>query len=98
MDDKISTELVPIAAATLELPPILIGRHTAAVEAQVRNFYGSVADIFERWVTRRSSKNTQRAYRSDVMAFVEFVGLRWPAEATGLLTISVAEVLESRDE
>ncbi len=54
MDAKTSTELVPVAAATLELPPILVGRHTSAVEAQVRNFYGSVADIFERWVTRRS--------------------------------------------
>jgi hypothetical protein len=31
-----------------ELPPILVGRHTPAVEAQVRSFYLSVAEIFER--------------------------------------------------
>ena len=47
------TELVPVSDARAELPPILAGRHTAAVEAQVRSFYLSVADIFERWVTRR---------------------------------------------
>ena len=32
------------------------------------------------------------------MAFVEFLGLRWPEEAVGLLTVSVADVLECRDE
>ena len=51
MDEKKSTELVPVSETRAELPPILAGRHTAAVEAQVRSFYRSVADIFERWVT-----------------------------------------------
>ena len=46
------TELVPVNAMRAELPPILAGRHTPAVEAQVRSFYISVAEIFERWVTR----------------------------------------------
>ncbi len=55
MDEKKSTELVPVSDARAELPPILAGWHTAAVEAQVRSFYLSVADIFERWVTRRQS-------------------------------------------
>ena len=96
-DDKTSTELVPVASATLELPPILIGRHTAVVEAQVRSFYASVADIFERWVTRRSSKHTQRAYRQDVMDFVAFLGLTWPDESSRLFTVSVADVLAFRD-
>ena len=81
-----------------ELPPILAGRHTAAVEAQVRNFYLSVGDIFERWVTRRSSKHTQRAYRQDVMDFVRFLGIRWPEEATRLFTVSVVDVLAFRDQ
>ena len=53
MDEK-KTELVPVSETRAELPPILVGRHTPAVEAQVRSFYHSVADIFERWVTRRS--------------------------------------------
>ena len=97
IDAKRSTELVPVASATLELPPILAGRHTSAVEAQVRSFYGSVADIFERWVTRRSSKHTQRAYRQDVMDFVAFLGLTWPAESSRLFTVSVADVLAFRD-
>ena len=76
-----ATELVPVKQARVELPPILAGRATAAVEAQVQNFYSSVAEIFERWVTRRSSKHTQRAYRQDVMDFVTFLGLKWPDES-----------------
>ena len=32
------TELVPMSETRAELPPILAGRHTAAVEAQVRSF------------------------------------------------------------
>jgi len=92
------TELVPVSETRAELPPILAGRHTAAVEAQVRSFYLSVGDIFERWVTRRSSKHTQRAYRQDVMDFVRFLGIRWPEEATRLFTVWVADVLAFRDQ
>ena len=46
-----STELVPVNETRVELPPILAGRATAAVAAQVQDFYKSVAEIFERWVT-----------------------------------------------
>ena len=92
-----ATELVPMKETEVELPPILVGRLTPAVEAQVGSFYGSVADIFERWVTRRQSLHTQRAYRQDVMDFVQFLGLRWPEESTRLFTVSVAEVLAFRD-
>src|SRR5262245_50827739 len=90
-------ELVPIVEPTRDLPPVLAGRHTPAVEAQVRNFYDSAAEIFERWVTRRSSRHTQRAYCQDVMAFVQFLGIRWPDESTRFFTVSVAEVLAFRD-
>jgi hypothetical protein len=31
------------------------------------------------------------------MAFVEFLGLRWPDDATRLLTVTVADVLAFRD-
>jgi len=98
MAETTGTEIVRVEEPRVSLPPILAGRQTPAVEAQVESFYNSIAEIFERWVTRRASKNTQRAYRSDVMAFVEFAGLRWPDEATGFLTVSVADVLECRDE
>jgi hypothetical protein len=37
------------------VPPILLGRHTPAIEVKVRQFYLSVAEIFERWVSRRST-------------------------------------------
>src|SRR5271157_3395715 len=92
------TELVPVSDAKAELPPILAGRHTAAVEAQVRSFYLSVGDIFERWVTRRQSLHTQRAYRQDVMDFVRFLGIHWPDESARLFTVSVADVLAFRDQ
>jgi hypothetical protein len=92
MDETTAKELVPVVESRPELPPILVGRHTPAVEAQVGSFYGSVSEIFERWVTRRSSRHTQRAYRQDVMDFVRFLGLRWPEESTRLFTVSVAEV------
>ena len=55
------TELVPVSETRAELPPILAGRHTPAVEAQVRSFYQSVAEIFERWVTRRARARTRSA-------------------------------------
>ena len=59
MDEKNATELVPVSETRAELPPILVGRHTPAVEAQVRSFYISVAEIFERWVTRRARARTR---------------------------------------
>ena len=98
MDEKKSTELVPANETRAELPPILVGRATPAVEAQVRSFYLSVAEIFERWVTRRASTHTQRAYRQDVMDFVQFLGLRWPEESTRLFTVSIADVQAFRDQ
>ena len=97
-DKDKATELVPAKETELELPPILVGRATPAVAAQVESFYESVADIFERWVTRRQSLHTQRAYRQDVMDFVRFLGVRWPEEATRLFTVSVADVIAFRDQ
>jgi hypothetical protein len=75
-------ELVRVDGPSPGLPPLMTGRHTAAVEAQVRDFSQSVAQIFERWVTRRSSAHTRRAYRQDVISFVEFLGICWPEDAT----------------
>src|SRR5690606_6276023 len=82
MDDNAttSTELVTVEEPGAGLPPVLLGRATPAVDRQVRSFYASVAEIFERWVTRRPSQHTQRAYRRDVMAFVECLGIAWPDE------------------
>jgi integrase/recombinase XerC len=91
------TELVRIDGPAPELPPILPGRLTPAVEAQVGSFYRSVADIFESWVKRRDSKHTQRAYREDVMSFIAFLGIRWPEESTRLFTVSVTDVLAFRE-
>src|SRR5262245_32456774 len=91
------TELV-LAREAMTEPPVLLGRATPAVERQVQSFYNSVAEIFERWVARRESKHTRRAYRQDVMAFIAFLGIRWPEDATRLFRTSVVDVQAFRDQ
>lgn len=95
---KISGQAVSrISESTeLALPPILHGRATPAVQEQVENFYASVAAIFELWVKRRESPHTRRAYRDDVMGFVNFMGWRWPEDATAMLSVSISHVLDFR--
>ncbi|WP_165252982.1 tyrosine-type recombinase/integrase [Paludisphaera soli] len=97
MDDGTKAELATIEDARPELPPVLLGRSTAAVERQVAGFYASVAEVFERWVARRESKHTRRAYRRDVMAFCEAAAIRWPEDATRMLAVSVVDVQAFRD-
>jgi site-specific recombinase XerD len=99
MDDAMTktTALATRDDARRELPPVLLGRATPAVERQIRSFYSSVAEVFERWVARRESPHTRRAYRQDVMAFCEFAGIKWPDDATRILTTSVVEVQDFRD-
>jgi len=80
------------------LPPILHGQATPLVEAQVRKFVFSVAAIYESWLGRRTSPHTRRSYDQDVMTFVrEYLGLRWPDDASKLLQISVQTVQAYRD-
>src|SRR3954471_8832138 len=74
------------------LPAILAGSTTPAIRARVEDFFSSLASIFESWVARRQSRHTQRAYREDVMAFVNFMNLSWPDDAMQLLRISVQDV------
>lgn len=81
-----------------DLPPILSGSATPQVAKRVKSFYFSIAEIFERWVERRPSPHTRRAYRQDVMAFVSHLGIAWPKNATALFTVKVADVQGWRDE
>src|SRR5450755_3655605 len=74
------------------LPPVLSGANTPEIERRVENFYASVASIFEAWVNRRKSEHTRRAYRGDVMAFVSFMGWRWPDDSVNLLRASILDV------
>lgn len=78
-------------------PPILGGRETPAVRAQVEGFFSNVATIFDAWVSRRESPHTQRAYRDDVMTFVRFMGWSWPEDAESILGVSIRNVLEFRE-
>jgi site-specific recombinase XerD len=41
--------------------------------------------------------HTQRAYRRDILSFVDFLGLSWPQQAFRLLLASVADVQRWRD-
>jgi site-specific recombinase XerD len=86
-----------VLSAPAELPPVLAGHLTPQVHARAESFYGGVAEMFERWVARRPSPHTQRAYRNDVMSFVDFLGIGWPAQANRLLLTSVADVQGWRD-
>jgi hypothetical protein len=80
-------DTVPIAGQeTLPaLPPMIVRTHTPEVEFRVGNFFTSVAAIFEAWVNRRTSEHTRRAYRRDLMAFVEFCKIAWPMDAKRLM-------------
>jgi site-specific recombinase XerD len=79
------------------LPPVLAGTATEETRTRVEQFYSAIDEIFERWVGRCRSEHTRRSYRGGVMSFVRFLGLAWPGEATGLLTVSVADVQQFRD-
>jgi integrase/recombinase XerC len=87
-----------VLSAPDELPPILVGHATPQVRARAESFYSGVAELFERWVARRPTPHTQRAYRRDVLSFVEFLGLAWPLQAARLLLASVADVQAWRDD
>jgi site-specific recombinase XerD len=92
-----SSQLAPVVKSEL-LPPVLAGHRTGHVRERVEQFYLSVAEIFERWVARRKSHHTQRAYREDVMRFVRFMGFEWPRNAPDLLTVTLKDVQAFRDE
>jgi site-specific recombinase XerD len=80
------------------LPPILAGQFTPSTKHRVEKFYSSIAEIFETWVTRRQSPHTQRAYREDFMAFIKFLGIRWPDEAAKIIAVSVKDVHAFREQ
>ena len=69
-----------------ELPPILVGHLTPQLRARSQSLYVGIAELFERWVARRPSHHTQRAYRRDVLSFVEFLGLMEEKTRNGILS------------
>jgi site-specific recombinase XerD len=79
------------------LPPILEGCYTLSVEDKVRRFVLGVPEMLERWISRRASPHTQRAYRQDLFTFIGFAGIAWPEEAQDLFTVTVAQVHAYRD-
>jgi site-specific recombinase XerD len=80
------------------LPPVLSGSYTPEIAERVENFCHSVASIFETWVRRRKSDHTRRAYRGDVMAFVEFMDWTWPRDSSQLLRASILDVQDFKDD
>lgn len=57
------------------LPPVMLGHETPAMAQATGRFYASVHSMFEAWLARRQSPNTRRAYRRDVLDFIEFMGI-----------------------
>jgi site-specific recombinase XerD len=84
-------------ATAQELPPVLAGSLTPEVRQRVEHFYSAVAEILERWVRRCRSEHTRRSYREGVMLLVRYLGISWPANASAILTVSVADVQDFRD-
>src|ERR1035438_1816810 len=95
MPDVVS---VPERESLSALPPVIAGAHTPEIERRVENFFHSVAAIFEAWVNRRKSDHTRRAYRGDVMAFVEFCAFAWPDDSARLLRVSILDVQAFKDQ
>ncbi len=79
------------------LPPILEGCYTVSIEEARRRFVLGVPELLERWISRRASEHTQRAYRQDLFTFIRFAGIAWPEEAPALFRINVAQVHAYRD-
>jgi hypothetical protein len=79
------------------LPPIFDGCYTLSVEEKVRRFVLNVPELLERWISRRASPHTQRAYRQDLFTFLRFAGIAWPNEATELFAVTVGQVHAYRD-
>jgi site-specific recombinase XerD len=80
------------------LPPVIAGAFTPEIKERVESFFHSVAAIFEAWVNRRKSDHTRRAYRGDVMAFVEFCKFAWPRDSAKLLRVSILDVQAFKDQ
>jgi site-specific recombinase XerD len=79
------------------LPPILEGYYTQSVEEKVQRFVLNVPEMLERWISRRTSPHTQRAYRQDLFTFVGFSNLEWPEDAAKLFAVTVGQVHAYRD-
>lgn len=75
----------------------MAGQHTLEIEAKVERFYLSIAEILERWITRRQSQHTQRAYRQDIESLFSFLGMRWTQDSAQILQLTVADVQQWRD-
>jgi site-specific recombinase XerD len=86
-----------LAADRKLLPPILEGCYTLSVEEKAWRFVASVPEMLERWISRRASPHTQRAYRQDLFTFIGFAQIRWPDDAAALFAVTVGQVHSYRD-
>jgi len=94
---EITGAALPVRTGPVELPQVLLGHVTPDVRHRVEKFYGSVADLFEVWVSRRRSPHTRRAYRQDVTCFINFMRLEWPAASWRMYTVLVKDVQAFRE-
>lgn len=97
MTEIINSTSGQLVASEENLPPILDGHHSVAVQEKTQRFYLSVADMFEAWCQRSKNPNTQRAYRASVMAFIDHMEIPWPNQSWLLLQTKIEDVRNWRD-
>ena len=90
--------LVAVDGSVVDVPPVLLGRATPESAETIRQFYLGIAELLERWVKRRDSVHTQRAYRQDVMALASFMEWQWPRDALKVLGLTVADMQAWKDD
>src|ERR1700752_4191128 len=96
MRDPQIKALAPLVQPVVGPPATLIGYDSPAVRDRARRFLASVPAMLEAWLKRSENANTQRSYRRDLQAFLQFLQLAWPAEADQLLHTTVDRVQEWR--
>lgn len=67
------------------------------LQNRLLKFQQSLPALLEAWIRRCPSPHTQRAYRSDIYAFLQWAGIAWPEQSLEFLEVSVSDVLNYRD-
>lgn len=90
--------------ASGRLPDLFPSRDSARTQLEVARFFENIASVFEAWIGRRNSANTQRTYRNHVLQFARFLGFceddertLSPGAAQELCRVTVHDVQRYRD-
>ena len=65
---------------------------------QAKSVLFSIAEMLERWTSRRENPHIQRAYRKYIASLLAFMGFRWPEGSLRLMPVTVGDVQRWRDQ